>query len=182
MNRDPLASLRCRPVDVELAGWVYRIAALPAADWIEATLAGDWGVVFPGLLRDAGLERDAWGALLRGQIGPEDVRAAAWRALTAAAGRPWWVAQRLVGAATHERQGGAVVGALVRAGFDFERQPFGAFLDAVYSFAIEGANEDQRLKLNMELNTPPPEVDADEWYSDEEAEADFLAALGDTGS
>jgi hypothetical protein len=70
----------------------------------------------------------------------------------------------------------------VRSGFDFEVRPLAAFLDAAYSFAVENTTEEQRAKLDLELKTPPPGIEEAEVYDDDEAEADFMAALGDTGA
>jgi hypothetical protein len=176
------ASLRLRSVEVELGGWVFRIDPLPAADWIEAVLTEDLAAIFPGLLRDRGLEGDVWAMLLDGTADRADLVGAGQRALADASGRSWWEAQRLVHAATEVRTKPVVFGALVRAGFDFQERSLGAFLDAVYSFAVEGATDEARLRLDTELRSPPPGVDEQDVYSDEEAEADFLLALGDSGS
>lgn len=180
MNRDPLASVRSAPVQVEIAGWEYVIEPLPAARWIEAVLSSDWAAIFPGLLCDCELEQDVWRLVMSSKAGRSDLEAAAKGALAAAGGRPWWEVERLVAAATSERTCSVVLGALVRAGFDFTARPFGAFLDAVYSFAIDGCTEDQRIKLDMELKTPPPGVTADELYDEDEAADEFMTmhALG----
>jgi hypothetical protein len=152
-----VTTFRLRPVDVQFGGWLYRMEPRPAADWIEAVLSGDLADIFPGLR-------------------------AAHEALAAAAGRPWWEAQRLIQSASDPRIKAVVFGALVRSGFDFEVRPLAAFLDAAYSFAVENTTEEQRAKLDLELKTPPPGAGEAEVYDDEEAEADFMAALGDTGS
>jgi len=182
VSHDASASLRPRAVEVELAGWVFTIAPLPAADWVEAVQARDLAAIFPGLLRDRELENDVWTMLIEGAITREDIVSSAHSALTAAAGRDWWIAERLIAAAMGERASALVLGALVRDGFDFDRRPLGAFLDAAYSFAMEGRDEEQRLRLDMELRNPPSGVNEEEWYPDEEAEEDFVASLGDRGA
>jgi hypothetical protein len=182
---DATASLRTRAVEVELGGWVFTIDALPAADWIEAVQIGDLAAIFPGLLRDRALENEIWTLLMEGAITREDLVMAAHGALSTAAGRPWWEAQRLVSAAMHERASAVVLGNLVRAGFDFGTRPLAAFLDAAYSFAVQDRSEESRMRLDIELRTPPPGVDVEEvdaLFPDDEAEAEFMAALGDTGS
>lgn len=161
---------------------MFRIDPLPAADWIEAILTEDLAAIFPGLLRDRGLEGDVWAMLLDGTAGRDELVSAAQHALAGAAGRSWWEAQRLVHAAAEVRAKPVIFGALVRAGFDFQVRSFSAFLDAVYSFAVEGATDEARLRMDTELRSPPPGVDEQDVYSDEEAEADFLLALGDSGS
>lgn len=185
MSDDATASIRAREVEVEIGGWIFGIEALPAGDWIEAVLTGDLAAIFPGLLRDRALEGDVWTLLLDDTITRDQLIAAAHGALADAAGRTWWEATRLIAAASNEKGKAVIFGRLIRDGFDFGVRPLGAFLDAVYSFAVEDTNEDQRLRLDMMLRTPPAGVDVEEidaLYSDEDAEADFMAALGDTGS
>jgi hypothetical protein len=177
-----VTTFRLRPVDVQFGGWLYRIEPRPAADWIEVVLTGDLADIFPGLLGDLALERDVWDQVFSGEQGQDDIARAAHEALAAAAGRPWWEAQRLIQSASDPRIKAVVFGALVRSGFDFEVRPLAAFLDAAYSFAVENTTEEQRAKLDLELKTPPPGAGEAEVYDDEEAEADFMAALGDTGA
>lgn len=180
MSHDPLASIRSAPIQVEIAGWEYVIEPVPAGRWIEAVVSREWAAIFPALLCDRELEQDVWRLVIAGKAGHDDLEAAAKAALAAAGGRSWWEAQRLVFAATSERTSATVLGGLVRAGFDFMSRPLGAFLDAVYSFALDGCSEDQRIKLEMELKTPPAGVDVDELYDDDEAAEEFRAmhALG----
>lgn len=185
MTHDATASLRARAIEVQLGGWVFTIEALPAADWIEAIQLGDLAAIFPGLLRDRELEGEVWTLLVEDVVTREELVAAAHAALSAAAGRPWWQAQKLVAAAMHERASAVVLGNLVRAGFDFGTRPLAAFLDAAYSFAVQDRDQQSRMRLDIELRTPPPGVDVaeiDAMFPDEEAEAEFMAALGDTGS
>lgn len=182
---DATASLRPRAVEVQLGDWLFVIEALPAADWIEAIQIGDLAAIFPGLLRDRELENEVWTLLVEDEVTREDLVVAAHGALSAAAGRPWWEAQRLVAAAMHERASAVVLGSLVRSGFDFGVRSLAAFLDAAYSFAVQDRNEESRMRLDIELRTPPPGVEIEEvdaMFPDDEAEAEFMAALGDTGS
>jgi hypothetical protein len=180
---DAFASLRPFPVDVELTtGWVYTIPALPAADWIEAVLTAEGGALFPGLLRDGEYEAEVWQALTRGELPLEEMVSTARAALSAAAGRDWWVADRLIRSAMHDSTRANILGGMVRSGLDVTTISLAMFCDSVLSYVLQNADEGQRFQLEAELGTPPPEATEEELMGDEEEyEAEFLATVGDRG-
>ena len=49
---DPIASLRCWEIEVEIGGQEYTIPALPAADWWAALLDDRHEAAILGLIRD----------------------------------------------------------------------------------------------------------------------------------
>lgn len=172
-----VASLRCLAIEVDLGEFTYEIDPLPAADWIAAVLTGESTDIFPGLLRDAELESQVWLALVDGAAVGDDVLAASRHALEAAAGRSWWEAERLIVTVGDEQLKGLVLGRLVRDGFDFESRPLGAFCDAVYCLVTEGLDKDKREEFNIKLRMPPAGVDIDDLYDEDEATAEFMAAM-----
>lgn len=182
-DSDPIASLRPAPIDVEFGEWTYTIPQLPAVDWIEAVLTARAGSIFPALVGDQEVTREVWLALARGEASTDDLIACARAAVGAAGGRPWWEVDRLIRAATHENTRAVVLGNLARGGFDLGRVSLGMFCDAVYSYCVQNADEQQRFQLDAELRTPPPEATEDELMGDEEDyAAEFLAMVGDRGA
>lgn len=86
-----------------------------------------------------------------------DVRTVAERVVSAACGRPWWVAQRLL--ATAADRWVEVDGALRLRGIDLAvlcaASPPAA-CNAVYMLLVEAMDEKGRVKLDAELEVPPP--------------------------
>lgn len=174
---NPVVSLRPRAVEVECGGWVYTIPVLPAIDWIEAVLDPDGLAIFPGLMDDGGeAYEDVITGLSTGEITGEEVAGIARDALGAAAGRPWWVADKLIRSAMHPEVATLVHGRLKRDGFDFERESLGAFCDAVYALCVENLHEEgAKDRFDFQLSSPPAGVDIEQAM--EGAEGDFMAAL-----
>lgn len=169
---DPVAALKCWPVEVDLAGQTYRIPSLPASAWTEALLSGDAFAVVPGLVDDADADQAVTAGLMTGELTTEDLVEAVKDAWEAASGWRWWEAYRLASAVTDP----VVLGCLARDGFDFERRSFGALCAAVYSLAVANLDEEKRRRFDMDLSSPP----VAELLEDEEAMADaFLIALGE---
>ena len=171
---DPLVSLCPVGVEVELGGWVYDIDPLPAIDWISAVLDPSGMAIVPGLA-DEEMYRDVVLGMANKTIAPEEVAEAAQDALGAVAGRPWWVADRLIRSATHPEVWTIVHGRLKLAGFNVQVESIGAFCDAVYALCIENMSEEQRNRLDFELSTPPAGVEPEQAM--EGAADDFMAAM-----
>lgn len=169
------AALRPAAVVVELGDWEYEIPRLPAADWLEALLAGWFGVV-PGLLHpedEISVLRD----YRRGDVAKADLLSSAKAAVEAAAGTRWWRVERLVSTATAEEFWPAISGELLRR-VDVERVSLGGALNVIYVIMVENMKEDRRHSFDAQLDAPPPEAVAEEW-DDGAAEADFMSALGE---
>lgn len=173
---DGVASLRPYPVEVDFGGWSFRVEALPAADWIEAIVSPDGGALFPGLLRDSVLERDVWRIMGRGESSAAELVEAARDMVTTAGGRPWWEVDRLVRSAMHPDVRALVLGNLGMRGLDPNKISLGLFCDAVYALLVRNADDQQRMRIDMELRAVPAEVD-----DGEDFEAEFLANLADRG-
>lgn len=175
---NPVVSLRPRAVEVALGDWVYTIPARPAVDWVEAVLDPDGLAIFPGLTEgdDGEAYEDVITGLARGTMTGQEIAEAARDAVGAAAGRPWWVADRLIRSAMHPDVSAVVHGRLALAGIDLERVSLGAFCDAVYALCIENMGEEaQRREFESDLNRPPAGVDVEELADG--AGDDFMALL-----
>ena len=170
MKPDPLPILRRWGVRVEVGIFTYEIPPRPAADWIEAILDRD---VLPGMLDEPSAARVVADGL-DGRLSDGAITAAARQAVADAAGRPWWEVHRLVDLGAQIPD--ALLGGLVRAGFDFETRPIGAYCAAVVSMITENMDKKEREDFLSALTTTPIEVAAED--GDEAASAGFLAAMG----
>jgi hypothetical protein len=172
---NPAAALRPAAVALELGDWEYEVPELPAADWLEAILAG-WHGVVPGLLHPEdriSILRDQFA----GSVASADILASARTACEAAGGRRWWEIERLVATATDKDFWPWISGQLL-ARVDLLRVSFGGALNVMYVIMVENMKEEKRHQFDAMLEAPPASVIAEEW-DDEEAESDFLAALGE---
>lgn len=87
-------------------------------------------------------------------------------ALSEAAGRPWWEAQRLIGTLSSD----SVLGTLLMHGCDPSRMTLAALLSAVWTLLMQGqADDTARITLEAELTMPPPEAAGDETADDDMA-------------
>lgn len=152
MATDPVALLRCFPVEVQLGRVTYRIPALPAGRWIVAILDDE---VLPGLLVGQGAEFVTQ-ELVDGKVDDEELKASSRDALEAAAGRPWWEVQRCV--AIFREQPDLVGGELLLRGFDFETWSLGAFCAALYALCVRGLDKKERLKFDSAFHAQPAEA------------------------
>jgi len=146
---DPLASMRCWAIELELGGRTFDVPALSAVDWWPLLSSGDHGQILDFVVSSPTDPDSLDELLLDGRIDPEEVRVAAVDAIEAAAGRSLHVATVLVQLAN--AQWSSINGALVRHGFRWEGQPFGAVLDAVYAEVTARTDEEGRKKLDAIL-------------------------------
>jgi hypothetical protein len=179
---DAGAALRPAEIEVRLGDWIYTIAALPAADWIEAILSEDVGAIVPGLLEPED-QVDVWREFLRGNVTRAELQNA-WRdAIAAASGQPWWQCARLVMSAADRESWPVVHGKLAMRGVDLDRISLGAFYNAVYFMIMESEQDEaKRSELEFRISTPPPGVDTREAMQEMHAADDWSAAFGQFSS
>jgi len=171
---DPIAALRCWQIDVEIGGTVYTIPALPAADWLVPIVEGSWGDIVPGLLPPEQAEPlDDLIAELT--LEPEELRHAAQAALAEAAGTRWWTARALAGGLMQVPQ---LTGRLLARGLDPAVISLGGYLTAAYATVVDGMDQTQRVRFDMDLQRPPAGVPVDEWWDEDAAADNFYAAMG----
>jgi hypothetical protein len=171
MRPDPLATLRCWALDVDVAGVTYTIAAQPAQVWLLAILSGSYVEVLPGLLTDKAALNDA---IIDGTVEADELLGAARDAIAAAAGTPWWSAARLAQASTDTWVGAE----LLLQGIDPGVVSLGAYLAAALRVATKDMDAAGRAQLTYDLDRPPEGVPAEEWFDEDAAAAGFMAALG----
>lgn len=154
---DLLGLLRPSQVVVTIGGRPFALDASCASHWLSA-LATDatnlYGIV-PGLIADDDLE--AMQELI--EIHP-DIQTrwmhAARTALGRAGGRDWWwtlnLGKRCLGTWIY------INGILLRQGVDAKRMGLPDWLDACYTMLWQNGDEENRMRLDMELSMRPKGV------------------------
>lgn len=179
MAGDALAALRIWALDVDLGGHTFTVPPRPAAEWFLAILDVDTPLpLIPGLM-DVAAEDRIGDMLLDGEITAELIITRSRELLTAAAGRPWWEADRLIrsaGASWH-----IIGGELTRLGVDLDRVSLAAALNAIYVVCTRTMDEKERNKFDVDLRVPPIGVEGvktEEMYDQQAAETAFAALMG----
>jgi hypothetical protein len=145
MKVDPLASMRCWEIDVELNAEVFTIPALPAVDWWPVLASGSAASILDLIPSSEDLEE----AILSGGI--DAMTEALMDAVEQATGRTFYQASLLVAVANQSWP--AVGGELARRGFRWDVQSIGAALDAVYSVMMDLiSKEEDRTKFLAALD------------------------------
>lgn len=141
MDVDPLASMRCWAITVDLGGREFEIPALPAVDWWPVILDVDATAFLDILKSDADLD----GMLLDGTISGAALGEAMMDAIGEATGRSFHASFVLATvASTHWP---VIGGELAQRGFRWDVMPIGAALDAVYAIVVAGLEEKNREKF-----------------------------------
>jgi hypothetical protein len=179
MAADALAALRIWALDVDLGGETFTVPPCPAGDWFLAILDEDTPLpLIPGLM-DGDAEERITDLLLDGATSAEEIVARSRELLTAAAGRPWWEADRLIrssGASWH-----IIGGELTRLGVDLGRVSLAAALNAIYVICVRTMDETERNKFDIDLRLPPIGVEGvttEEMYDERAAQDAFAALMG----
>jgi hypothetical protein len=151
-------SIVAAPVTVTVQGAAYVIEPHPASAWITAIVADPVTGVVPKMLRAADrlalIER-----MLTGDISDVDLIAARNEALSAATGRDWWVAVRLIGAM--DSASGELYGRMLLAGIRADL-PIAAWCSAAYALIMDGRDEKGRTQVIFDLINPPAGVSPQE--------------------
>lgn len=146
MEVDPLASMRCWEITVELGGREFDIPALPAVDWWPV-LTQDGPATFVDLLRS---DTDLDAMLLDGRITSADLAEVIRDAVEEATGRTYHAAFVLATVASASWP--VIGGQLAQSGFRWDVQPIGAALDAIYAIVLGGLEEKNRDQFLALLN------------------------------
>lgn len=172
---DVAASLRPCEIDVTLAGEVFTVPALSAADWLVAILDEEGGSILPGLLAEEDQKR-VYHMVLRGELEPAEVNTA-WRDLmSAATGRSWWSAARLCRSAADPDAWAQVHGRLFDMGVDLDKASIGALCNAIFFLLMTGAKDDEeRSTVRFELELPPPGSEEEVWEDRSQIAEDFMS-------
>lgn len=179
MAGDALAALKIWGHDVDLGGETFTVPPRPAVDWFVAILDETTPLpLIPGLM-DGDAEERITDMLLSGEIDPQDVITRSRELLTAAAGRPWWEADRLIRSSAESWQ--VIGGELTRLGVDMGAVSLAAVLNAIYVVCVRTMDEKERNKFDIDLRLPPIGVEGvttEEMYDEKAATAAFMALMG----
>lgn len=148
MEVDPLASMRCWAIALELGGRTYEVPALPAVDWWPVLVSADLGQILDFVVSTPEDPFNLDDLLLEGAFTAEELTTALTDALEETAGRSFHAA--FVLATVANSQWAAINGAMVQAGFRWDEQPLGAALDAIYA-VVTGRLDEEALKKFLAL-------------------------------
>lgn len=179
---DPLVAIDIPEVEVDLGEWSYTVPKLPAGRWLVAVLNPQGGSIVPGLLALQD-RRDVWADYALGAFTEEELADAERDALEAAAGRPWWEADRLIRSAFTTESWPIISGEMTHRGIDVHVVSLSAWLNWVYMLVVSRCKDDaERTKFEGQLKMPPVGVSPDEIESDEDVAAAFMAAFNEQGT
>lgn len=142
---DPLASMRCWAIELELGGRTYEVPALPAVDWWPVLVQADLGKILDFVESNPEDPFNLDDLLLDGAFTAAELTEALTDALEETAGRSFHAAYVL--AVVADGQWSAINGTLVQAGFRWDEQPLGAALDAIYAVVTGRLNEEALKKF-----------------------------------
>jgi hypothetical protein len=171
MEIEALPSLRVWAVEVPLGDEVYRIPPLPAADWLIA-ISMSFTRVVPGMLE--GDIEQLLDQIVYGDIPHTEVRDAGRDVIAQVTGMKWWSAARLTYyLGSHWA---TVGGALLARGASPSTDSIGAVLTHTYRLLLENCKDEQeRRKLDFELDRPPAGIPISQMYDPQKAAAAFMA-------
>jgi hypothetical protein len=143
---DPLASMRCWAITLELGGKEFEIPALPAVDWWPILVSANPRRVLD-LLKSTDDDLDAM--LLDGELTSAEIGEAVTDAIEEATGRSLHVS--LVLALAADGHWPTIGGHLAQIGFRWDQQSIGAALDAIYAVIVGNLPDDARGKFEAVL-------------------------------
>lgn len=146
MEVDPIASMRCWAIEIELGGRTFEVPALPAVDWwpILVKVQPDRILELIPSRFDGGRD-DLDAMLLSGDLDTADLTKALKDAIEEVTGRSFHVASML--AVIGNQYWPSIGAALASTGFRWDVQPIGAALDLIYATVHDGLKDEDREKF-----------------------------------
>lgn len=145
MDVDPLASMRCWAIVMDLGGREFEIPALPAVEWWPVLASGDVSQILDFIVSSPDDPDNVDELILSGAVTGEDLTQALTDAIEETAGRSLHAA--FVLAIVASNQWAVVGGALAQTGFRWDEQPLGAALDAIYEILTSRLDKDNLDKF-----------------------------------
>lgn len=165
LNKDPIWSLKPWPVIIEVHGQRLEIPALPAVDWLVVLMQDDLNLddFIDELLPEAENMLDV------SELDLEELYKICLEVITAASGRSWWIALRLIGVAKDSWH--ILSGEMLKV--DATRMSLSGWLDVLLLAILNNMDPKDTTMFSMRLEAPPPEADVQPEEM-EMAASDFL--------
>lgn len=165
LNKDPIWSLKPWPVVIEVHGQRLEIPALPAVDWLVVLMQDDLNLddFIDELLPEAENMLDV------SELDLEELYKICLEVITAASGRSWWIALRLIGVAKDSWH--ILSGEMLKV--DATRMSLSGWLDVLLLAILNNMDPKDTTMFSMRLEAPPPEADVQPEEM-EMAASDFL--------
>jgi len=98
--------------------------------------------------------------------------------VTVVSGHPWWWTFSLLSILWSPEHGTQYLGEMARV--DASTCSLGLWLNALYALAVKYMKEEDRTKFDMELDTPPPdvEIDPEDLIDEAASSAAFMSMMG----
>ena len=155
--------------------WVA-VPAQPAATWLEQFMGGDLDLdaIFPGFC-EAEQQDFVNDCLLEGCLDIEQLEKLTLGLIGQVAGRPWWVALRMIMVA---EQRWSILGAdLIVRKIDAATVSLSAWLDALWSSIFSHLPQDKWLEMSLIIETPPPSEAPEDPMEAMEISVDAFASM-----
>lgn len=140
MDVDPLASMRCWAITLELGGREFEIPALPAIEWWPVLASGEIGDILDFIVSSPDDPTNLDDFILSGRVTGEELTEALTDAIEETAGRSLHAAFVIATVANSRWE--VVGGTLAQTRFRWDRQPLGAALDALYEIITSRLDKD----------------------------------------
>lgn len=174
---DPTAQFEISDVIVELGGRDFLIPGRPAATWLAILTADqfDGSEIIPGMVADPEQLDDL---LLGGGVDVDQIVGAIQDVITIASGHPWWWSLGLLSLIRSQEHGTQLLGEMTR--LDASTCSLGAWLNTLYAITVKYMKQEDRTKFDMELDTPPPdiEIEPEDLIDEAASSAAFMSMMG----
>lgn len=158
------AAFRQEPFKVHHQDSCLEFRHASAEEWLELLGSLSYPISLNKLVSS-----DTWDeALTRladGTLSMDDFRYLIRKGLGEAAARPWWEAERILGACLEEPR---LLGQVLLSGLDPSRITLAAFTAAVWALLTKGLDDTGLMKLESQILVPPPDADLNDMPADED--------------
>lgn len=178
---NPLVAFDPVEVDVNLSGYRFTIPAHPASVWLQ--ILTDEQVngldVLPGLLDEEGEQRFDE-LVFSGGLERDEYTNTIYEIIAEVSGHTWWWTMHLL-SLLQGPNATQWLGEMTR--LDASRVSLGAWLNSLYSLLVKYQKEEDRMRLDMELEMPPPGIELEISQADQKAteQAFFSMMRGSSG-
>lgn len=178
---NPVVSFAPVAIDILFAGERFTIPAHPAATWLQILTDEtiDALNIFPGLLDPVDQERFDE-LVFGGGLAVDEFKETIYEIIAEVSGHTWWWTIHLL-SLLRGPNSTQWLGEMVR--FDANNMSLGAWVNALYALLVKHQKEEDRMRLDMELEMPPPGVELEISEADQKAteQAFFSMMRGSTG-